>query len=57
MKSFYIAEEYSEMLYRGGAHYMANPISDIIKNEAEYKRINEKVIPEIMKELYKILAV
>ena len=57
MKSFYISQEYSDMLYRGGAHYTSNPVTDIIKNEAEYKRINEKVIPEIMKELYKILAV
>lgn len=56
MKSFYIAREYSDMLYRGGAHYTSNPVKAIIKSETEYKRINEEVIPAIMKELYHILT-
>ena len=56
MKSFYIAREYSDMLHRGGAHYTENPAKDTIMNDAEYKRINEIVIPSIMKELYKILG-
>ncbi len=55
MKSFYIIRNYSDTLHRGGAHYTTNPASEVIKNEDEYKRINEKVIPEIMSELYKIL--
>lgn len=56
MKSFYIAREYSDMIYRGGAHYTKNPAKETIKNETEYKRINETVIPSIMQELYKILG-
>lgn len=56
MKSFYIARNYSDMIYRGGAHYTSNPAAEIIKSEIEYKRINETVIPGIMKELYKILG-
>lgn len=56
MKSFYIAREYSDMIYRGGAHYTTNPASDVIKSQDEYKRINEIVIPSIMQELYKILS-
>lgn len=56
MKSFYIAREYSEMIYRGGANYTTNPAADVIKSQDEYKRINEKVIPSIMSELYKILS-
>ena len=56
MKSFYIVGEYSDMLHMGGAHYTANPIADIIKNDEEYKRINEAVIPRIMQELYTILG-
>lgn len=55
MKSFYIARSYSDMLHTGGAHYTNNPSADIIKSENEYKRINEKVVPAIMEELYKIL--
>ena len=56
MKSFYIAREYSDMLYCGGAHYTSNPAKEIIKNEEEYKRINEIVIPAIMDEVYKLLS-
>lgn len=56
MKSFYIAREYSDMLYRGGAHYTSNPVKAIIQSETEYKRINEEVIPTIMKALYGILT-
>ena len=55
MKSFYIARNYSDMLYTGGAHYTSNPAKENIQCELEYKRINENVIPAIMEELYKIL--
>ena len=56
MRSFYIARAYSDMLHIGGAHYTTNPAKDTLKNEEEYKRINKEVIPEIMKEVYKILG-
>ena len=56
MLSFYIIREYSDTIHRGGAHYTSNPASGVIKSEDEYKRINEKVIPAIMNELYKILG-
>ena len=55
MKSAYIARNYSDMLYRGGAHYTNNPAKEIIQNETEYDRINKVVLPAIMDELYKIL--
>lgn len=55
MKSFYIAREYAEMVYTGSAHYTKNPAAEIIKSEDEYKRINNIVIPAIMKSLYEIL--
>lgn len=55
MKSFYIARQYSDMLYCGGAHYTSNPVSEIIKSGEEYKRINEVIIPNIMQALYDIL--
>lgn len=56
MKVFYIAREYSDMIHRGGAHYTVNPASEIIKNDAEYERINKIVIPAIMQNLYEILS-
>lgn len=55
MKAFYIAKEYSCMLYTGSAHYTSNPASEFIKSETEYKRINEMVIPAVMQQLYEIL--
>ena len=57
MRSFYIAREYSDMLHIGGAHYTTNPAKDVIKEGAEeYTRINERIIPEIMRQLYAILS-
>lgn len=56
IKSFYIAKNYSEMIYRGGTHYTTNPAKDVIKSQDEYERINKSVIPAIMEELYRILA-
>ena len=55
MKTFYIMRDYSDTIYRGGSHYIINPIADIIKNNTEYERINKRVIPAIMEALYKIL--
>ena len=55
MKAFYIAREYSDMVYRGGAHYTSNPAKEAIQDTAEYERINKKMIPSIMEEVYKIM--
>lgn len=56
MKSFYVARKYSDMLHIGGTHYTNNPAKETIKDEGEYKRINEIVIPAIMGEVYKLLS-
>lgn len=56
MQSAYTARHYSDMLYTGGAHYTENPCKETIKNEAEYKRINEVVIPAIMNKVYELLT-
>lgn len=56
MKSFYVARHYSDMLHTGGAHYTENPAKGKIQSKTEYDRINNKVIPSIMKELYLILG-
>ena len=56
MKSFYTARHYADMLHRGGLHITNNPAKKVIQNNMEeYDRINKKVIPAIMAELYKIL--
>ena len=56
MRAAYTAREYSDMIYRGGSHITSNPCKELLLNEAEYKRINEKVIPGIMDEVYELLT-
>jgi len=56
MKSAYIFREYSDTIYRGGAHYTNNPCADIIKNNDEYDRINKIVLPAIFEEIYKLFS-
>ena len=57
MKSLYILREYSDMLHTGGSHITTNPCRELIKNDAEYERINIEVIPELLKQLYTLLSV
>ena len=56
MSSFYTASNYSDMIYRGGSHFTNNPCKEIIKDSAEYDRINKQVIPAILEEAYKLLS-
>lgn len=56
MQSAYISRKYSDMLHTGGAHITTNPAKETINCEDEYKRINEKVIPQIMNEVYELLS-
>jgi len=44
------------MLHCGGANYTSNLAKDDIVCEAEYKRINEDVIPAILAKLYEIIG-
>jgi predicted CopG family antitoxin len=53
--TFYSLKETAEVLGRGGSHYTNNPVSNIIKNEAEAKRINDIVLPSIFEALQAIL--
>lgn len=56
MRSAYIAREYADMLHIGGAHYTTNPAREVIQGDLyEYERINRKVIPAIMREVYDLL--
>ena len=56
IKSAYILRNYSDMLYLGGAHYTENPKKDLIKNPAEYERINKIILPAIFDEIDKLLT-
>lgn len=56
MKSAYTARHYSDMLHTGGAHITTNKAKDKIRNDKEYKRINEITIPAILDELYSIMG-
>ena len=53
--SFYLLRKTAEMYHLGGAHYTSNPCKDLIKNDIEYQRINNEVLPVIFDEIYKIL--
>lgn len=55
MQTAYTMREYSDTLHIGGAHYTSNSCAEIIKNDAEYDRINKVIIPALMSELYKIM--
>lgn len=56
MSSAYKCREYSDMLHTHGAHITTNLCKDLIANDDEYKRINDVVIPSIMKEVYNLLS-
>ena len=55
-KTAYALKDIAEVYGRGGSHYTTNPLADMIKNEAEVKRINEELLPAIFKEIEKILT-
>lgn len=52
----YALKETAEVLGRGGSHTTTNPCAELIKNEKEAKRINEKVLPAIFDEINRILT-
>lgn len=56
MQSFYRLKETANILAKGSAHVTDNPCSEVIKNEAEAKRINEVVLPAIFSAIDKLLT-
>lgn len=56
MKTAYILRDYADTLYVGGAHYTTNPCKDVIKNDGEYNRINNVVLPAIFDQVKKLLT-
>lgn len=55
VKTIYSLQETAEVLGRGGSHYGANPCAELIMNHDEVRRINCKVIPALIDEMYKVL--
>ena len=58
MTSFYTLRAYSDMLHSKGSGITNNGIIGIyeIENKKEYQRINDVLIPEIMKNVYALLS-
>lgn len=54
-QTFYQLKHTAEMYHLGGANYTTNPCRELLKNEDEWKRINEVVLPNVFDEIYKIL--
>ena len=55
VKTIYSLKETAEVLGRGGSHYGNNPCAELIMNHDEVQRINYKVIPALIDEMYKLL--
>lgn len=55
MNSFYILKKTSELYYSGCSGYTQNPISIQLKNEKEYKRINNELMPKIFDQIALLL--
>lgn len=55
METFYTLKKYHELLHIGGSHITKNSVSDILKNDKEYKRLKDVVFPALFKEIYNLL--
>lgn len=56
MSAIYRFKEIANVYHLGGSHIADNPLKDLLKNESEFKRINEEVIPALLKEVYSLLS-
>lgn len=56
MTTFYTTKSYMNLLCRGSSNITNNSSSDIIKNEKEWLRLKNEVMPNIFKNIYDILT-
>lgn len=56
MKTLYTLRKYADFCKRGSAWISTNIFSDELKNEDERKKINNELIPKILKRVYEILG-
>lgn len=57
MTTFYTIKRYMELLYRGTSNITNNPSKNIIKNEKEWSRLKNEVLPDLFKKIYDILTI
>lgn len=56
MQSFYTLRKIAELYRYGNSHYTSNAVLDVLKCPDLEKEINEKQIPAIFEEIYKLLT-
>ena len=56
METFYTLSKTADTYHIGGSNITRNILKDKIQSKEEVKRINEKLIPAICEEVYKILS-
>ena len=56
METAYILRNTADLFHRGGSHVARNPCINILKRSKENKLINETLLPEVFKEIQKILT-
>lgn len=56
VQTIYTLRKTAEMYHLGGSHFTTNPDAELLKNPAEWERINSVLIPAQLASLYTILA-
>jgi hypothetical protein len=57
MKTFYTLQEAAEVFKHGGSNYTTIASEQkIVRRQAWFEEINKKILPDIFKEIYKILS-
>lgn len=57
MKTLYTVRAYSDMLHLGGSNISSQKdVLELVKNDKEYERINQEVIPQLLEKLYELLG-
>lgn len=58
MEELYTLRKYSDFLHRRGSHvtHIPDDLKEVLRNDAEYDRINKEVIPAVWKHVVEILS-
>lgn len=56
MQTFYTLKETAILLHCGGSYVTSNPLENLLKSEEQEKEINEKILPALFTEVYKLLT-
>lgn len=55
VESIYCLLKTAALYTRGGSNYTNNPCRELLRNDAEYTRINTELVPELIDQMYNIL--